>query len=140
MKYSQAEPPLPTIRRWIDLNRSFPGNSTLRKLEYEKLCTTEITGQVLDVGGGKKSKYQHELPAGIEYFSVNIDPNMEPTWLIEPGEPFPVQDATFDVCMPHIPDSAYASIMFRNCGGRYTGWRGQRICSVAIGHFIRARK
>ena len=235
MKYSQAEPPLPTIRRWIDLNRRFPGNSTLRKLEYEKLRDSKIAGRVLDLGGGNKAKYLGILPAGIEYSSINIDPDIEPTWQTEPGEKLPIKDGAFDVCIcmntlehtydprfligeihrilkpggqvhisvpwifrihghpddytratpswwreamgeagfsetevtplvwgrystastiggyhgplkkirshiPHVRDVIYASLVFRGAGGRYAGRRGQRICSVALGHFISARK
>jgi len=235
MKYSQIEPSLLTISRWIALNRRFPGNSTLRKLEYEKLLDTTIAGSVLDLGGGNKSRYRKTLPAGIEYSSVNIDPDIEPTWQVEPGETLPIEDGVFDVCIsmntlehvfdprfligeihrtlkpggmvhitvpwifrihghpddftrvtpnwwrvvledagfaemevtplvwgrystassisgfrglfkrtrnhiPHLRDVLYASLMFRNGEGRYVGQRGQRICAVALGHFISAMK
>ena len=235
MKYSQTEPSLPSFRRWIDLNRRFPGNSTLRKLEYEKILVTKIAGRVLDLGGGNKSSYRKILPAGIEYSSVNPDPDIEPTCQVEPGEMLPFEDQVFDVCISmntlehvydpkfllgeihrvlktggmvhitvpwifrihphpddfaratpswwraamedagfseteitplvwgrystassicgfrglfkrtrnhisHIRDIVYASLIFRDTGGRYAGPRGQRVCSVALGHFISAVK
>lgn len=235
MAYSRVDPALPTIGRWLQLNKRFPGDSTLRKLEYEKLFDLEIAGHVLDLGGGARSKYREKLPQDIEYSSVNIDPDIDPTWLVEPGEPLPIADDTFDVCLSmntlehvydpkflineiyrtlkpggvvhisvpwifrihahpddytratpswwrqamsdagfsdtevtplvwgrystassicgfrglfrktrnhltHIRDVLYAAFVFRGTGGRYSGRRGERVCNVALGHFISAKK
>ncbi len=68
-------------------------------LQNEALSNAEISGKVLDLGGGEKSKYRSDLPSGIEYNSVNIDPNIEPTWLVKPGEALPVNDGEFDCCI-----------------------------------------
>lgn len=235
MKYTRIDPALPTIGRWVSLCRRFPGVSTIRKLEYEKLTAIDLKGKVLDVGGGNKARYMHHLPSDIEYDSVNIDPEMEPTWQVEPGEKLQIENDVFDNCismntlehvydpkplisemfrvlkpggkvhitvpwmfrihghpddftraspswwkttmqetgfrettilplvwgrystastisnfrgllkktrnhMTHLRDVLYARCVFFGSGGRYTGRRGQRICNVALGHFITATK
>jgi SAM-dependent methyltransferase len=99
MNYQQIDPDLPSISRWIKLNRKYPGESTLRMMEYEALEKVSLTGKMLDLGGGEKSKYRAKLPKEVEYFSVNIDPEIEPTWLVEPGKPLPVEDNFFDCCI-----------------------------------------
>ncbi len=94
------DPKLPTLGRWIELNRRFPNNSTLRMLEYEKLSSIELTGKVLDLGGGKNARYKKYLPATIsELVSINIDKNIDPTFLIRPGEKFPLEDNSIDSCI-----------------------------------------
>ena len=42
--------------------------------------------------------------------------------------------------MTHMRDVLYAFCVFRGTGGCYAGRRGQRICNVALGHFITASK
>ena len=42
--------------------------------------------------------------------------------------------------MTHMRDVLYAFCVFRGTGGCYAGRRGQRICNVALGHFITATK
>ncbi len=96
MDFRIQPPPLPGFARWRDLHRRFSGNSLLRMMEYDTLSRLDITGRVLDVGGGAKARYRRYLPADIDYASVNIDPEIEPTWLIRPGEPFPIDSDSFD--------------------------------------------
>lgn len=107
------DPRVPTIRRWRNLNRRFCGNSTLRMLEYEKLSELELTGVVLDLGGGDNARYKVYLPDTIEkYVSVNIDPDIAPTHLIEPGEKLPIDDNSIDNCislntLEHVYDAKF---------------------------------
>lgn len=113
MDYQYIEPEIPSFARWRDLHRKFPDNSLLRMMEYEALGTISITGDVLDIGGGENARYKGHLPGGIDYHSVNIDPAIAPTWLIEPGADFPIEDGRFDfaVCfntLEHVYDPRHS--------------------------------
>jgi len=112
MKWTVIDPPLPSFGRWKALFSKHPNVSSLRAMEYEQLTRTPIEGRVLDVGGGKNALYQKYLPKGIDYVSVNIDPKIEPTHILAPGEPFPLQNDQFDVCvclntLEHIYDPRF---------------------------------
>lgn len=111
MKVAQVAPALPSVSRWLRLCRSYPNNSTLRKLEYERLETLNLQGKVLDVGGGENSRYRDHLPGEIDYSSVNIDPSINPTWLVEVGQPWPIPADEFDHCisfntLEHVYDAS----------------------------------
>ena len=110
MEYVYKDPPLPSLKRLRKLYRNNPKDSVLRVLEYETLAEKPLSGRVLDVGGGRKARYLKHLPDGLQVESVNIDPQIEPTWLIEPGAPFPMVDDSFDyvICLntlEHIYDA-----------------------------------
>lgn len=110
MEYAYVAPPLPTLARWRALRRKFPGQSVLRALEYEQLETLDITGHVLDVGGGRHARTNHFLSGAARVDSINIRADMEPTWLVEPDKPFPMESDTYDaaVCLntlEHIYDA-----------------------------------
>ncbi len=112
MDYTFSPPRLPSLARWINLYKSYPGSSVLRALEYEQLNAMTIKGKVLDVGGGKNARYAKFLTDADTVESVNIDPEIAPTYLLEPGQPFPIEDNTFDnaVCMntlEHIYDAKF---------------------------------
>ena len=69
-------------------------------LEYELLMQLDIRGSLLDLGGGERAMYHQYLPKKIdEYFSVNIDPNINPTHLVKPGEKLPFDDNSMDNCL-----------------------------------------
>lgn len=64
-------------------------------------------------GGGRRATYMRFLPAGCDLSSVNIDAEFEPTHRIEPGDPLPFEDETFDTVitfntLEHIQDDAGA--------------------------------
>ena len=112
MEYIYIPPPLPTLRRWRVLRRKFPGESVLRSLEYERLEMADIHGRVLDIGGGRKARTKPFLPKTVEPDSVNIVPEIEPTYLVEPDEPFPIRDDSYDtaVCLntlEHVYDPKF---------------------------------
>lgn len=110
MDYSYVPAPAPTLARWRHLTTAHPGQSMLRMLEYEKLARLKLSGRVLDMGGGRNARYLPLLPAGITVESVNIDPKIAPTHLVQPGQPLPLADNSFDavICLntlEHIYDA-----------------------------------
>ena len=119
MHYAYVPPPTPTLARWWNISRSYPRQSVLRMLEYERLSTLPISGRVLDMGGGAKARYLTILPPGLQVESVNVDPQIEPTYLVEPGQPLPMADNSYDavICfntLEHIYDSvAVLNELFR---------------------------
>lgn len=96
MQFVYTPPPLPSLARWRKLYRSYGGRSVLRALQYETLQQQTIQGRVLDVGGGEKAGYMKYLTDVREVHSVNIDSKLKPTFLLKPGEPFPVEDSSYD--------------------------------------------
>lgn len=112
MNFTFVDPPLPSFARWRKLYKRKPGISCLRAMEYEKLAMTPIEGRVIDVGGGKNSLYRDLLPANLDYDSLNIDPKIEPTFLIVPDEKFPIADGVYDTCiclntLEHVYDARF---------------------------------
>jgi SAM-dependent methyltransferase len=235
LQYTYVAPPLPSLARWRNLYAGKPRLSCLRALEYERLRQLALAGRVLDVGGGQKSRYRDLLPPDIVYDSLNIDPRIEPTYVVKPGERFPIADNAYRACLcfntlehvydarfvveemyrvlepggaahitvpfmfrihghpddyfratpswwretlsragfasaeieplvwgrytsggsirgyrgllprmrfhlGHLIDILYAMLLFSSGDGRYSGPRGERICAVALGYFISARK
>ncbi len=119
MNFTYVPPPSPSLRRWYHITTTYPGQSMLRMLEYEKLATLKLSGRVLDMGGGRNARYLRLLSPGITVESVNIDPKIEPTHLVQPGEQLPFVDNSFDaaICfntLEHIYDApAVLEEMFR---------------------------
>ena len=112
MDYRYIPPPLPTLKRLSALRRHYPGQSTLRMLEYETLASKPLAGHVLDVGGGRKARYIDHLPADITIVSVNIDPAIEPTHVVPAGKPFPIPDDSIDAAisfntLEHVYDARF---------------------------------
>jgi SAM-dependent methyltransferase len=112
MDYEYIDPPLPSVSRFLKLYRKFRGNSPIRVLEYERLEELSIQGDILDVGGGKNARYRDLLPKNARVQSINIDPEIAPTFLIDPDGNFPINKNVFDaaVCfntLEHIYDARH---------------------------------
>lgn len=93
----------PSFARYRHLFLRSKDKSILRCLEYERLSQLGLTGRVLDFGGGSKSNYSKEIvnwgnpEQGYIYESANIDPKIEPTYLINKGGTVPVEADRYDV-------------------------------------------
>lgn len=112
MIYTYVPAELPSFRRWRNLYRDSKRVSVIRALEYEHLGQLRLAGRVLDVGGGRRARYNHLLPSeGVDLDSLNIDVSMEPTYLVRAGESFPIPDNSYDAVLSlntleHIYDPA----------------------------------
>lgn len=86
---------LPSWDRYKSLFLKGQGLSILRAMEYETIAHKILRGKTLDFGGGAKAKYKHLLKCE-QYESANIDPLIEPTWLMRVGGKLPCPDQTYD--------------------------------------------
>ena len=109
---------LPNFQRLRMLTRELRTISLTRALQYEVISKYLLKGDVLDFGGGEKTLYKQRLNC-TNYKSINIDPNILPTWISSVGEPFPCQNESFDTVLSmntleHIFDPIWeVSEMFR---------------------------
>jgi len=55
-------------------------------------------GRILDVGGGDQADYL-SLIKFDHYDSINIDPAIAPTWVVNVGEEFPLDSETYDAVL-----------------------------------------
>jgi SAM-dependent methyltransferase len=95
-------PRKPTWRRYLKLFIGDRHLSILRALEYEALADVNFSGRLLDFGGGAKSHYLSVLGRQLDactYESVNISAEMQPTFLVEPGQPLPLASDSYDMVM-----------------------------------------
>ncbi|SCB62340.1 Methyltransferase domain-containing protein [Rhizobium aethiopicum] len=98
----RVELDIPTFGRLLHMLKRAGTISTLRCLEYERLKFLDLEGLVLDFGGGSRTNYSQHVKewskrgAPFEYESANIDPDTEPTYLIEPNGPLPCTDQRYD--------------------------------------------
>jgi SAM-dependent methyltransferase len=101
----------PSMKRLGYLFRETRLLSLTRVLEYEQLSASPALGKVLDIGGGENATYL-SLIDYTEYKSINIDPSMNPTWVLNVGDAFPCEDLTFDAALSmntfeHVYDVNY---------------------------------
>ncbi len=89
---------LPTLARYRALRRDMRGVLILRALQYEALRLTETSGRLLDVGGGSQADYRNLLNCDT-YHSINIDPGIDPTWVLDIGDHFPTDSDSYDVAL-----------------------------------------
>lgn len=100
LKYSMLSPLKPTWRRYVQIFWKNSDISIFRALEYEALSLQEYRGRVLDFGGGRQAHYcdlfRSWLKEGV-YESANIDPAMDPTYMVTPDGRLPIESGTFDM-------------------------------------------
>ncbi len=98
--YTLHTPLLPSWRRLRKLFGRHSDLSILRALEYELLEQTRLSGRILDFGGGSNANYRdlmREWSAGCVYETANIDPDINPSHLIAPGQSLPIDDNAYDI-------------------------------------------
>ena len=83
--------------------------SPLRALEYEELQKNELSGKVLDLGGGVKASYASLFKGTYDVVSLNIDESLQPTHVADITKPFPLKNHEFDAAISfntfeHIPE------------------------------------
>ena len=86
---------MPGFSRYMRLSTDIWRMSLTRALQYEVIKDYPLRGKVLDVGGGDCADYRSWLMCE-SYESVNIDSSMNPTWVIEEGDPLPCLPRSFD--------------------------------------------
>jgi len=99
------------FRFFINLWKEVRFNSVFRVLLNYDLMKLNISGNVLDYGGGNRAAY-NKLFDFDDYESINIDPCMEPTYLIAAGEQVPCKSGSKDavICfntLEHIFDPLF---------------------------------
>ena len=92
----------PTLKRYFKIFFNQKNLSIQRALMYEALENLNISGRVLDFGGGDKANYVYLLNKWIKngtYESANISKKIKPTYLIDKKGVIPVPKETFDVIL-----------------------------------------
>jgi SAM-dependent methyltransferase len=98
--YSILSPLKPTWARYRRIFWQDRDISIYRALEYEALSQLEYRGRVLDFGGGRKAHYFDAFGSWLadgSYESANIDPAMEPTYVVDQFGGLPLDSHSFDM-------------------------------------------
>ncbi len=88
----------PTRERFFKFSSLIGKRSLTRALQYEILFDLQLQGRVLDFGGGNKALYRADLKC-THYDSVNIDPKIDPTWVIGVGDALPAEATGYDTTL-----------------------------------------
>jgi SAM-dependent methyltransferase len=83
-----------SFARWLSLG--FARRSLIRALEEETLATMVLSGRVLDIGGGRHTKYGALLRLNGTLETANIDATASPDHLCDFERPLPFEDGSFD--------------------------------------------
>lgn len=113
MTITLQDPPLPSLPRFRALRAYGAKQTMLRRMELDLVASLNLSGTVLDFGGGSTANYVAHLPSGLTLRSVNISDEFKPTDLVQVGEPIPYPDAHFDAVitlnvLEHIYDDIAA--------------------------------
>lgn len=106
------EPPRqPTRKDWQRLRRT--NGSLMRELMNIEIESMNLSGRVLDVGGGDKASYIDLLNAPNGITSINIDPDIEPTCIGDLAQPLPFAAESFETVisfntLEHLANDQFA--------------------------------
>ena len=72
-----------------------------RKEVYNAIRRIPLRGNVLDLGGSRKSGYHELLPEVEKFVVVNLDPETEPEYRFNLEQTFPLEEGSYDgiLCM-----------------------------------------
>ena len=106
----------PSFSRYWKLFINLSDLSVLRILEYERLEKHNISGKILDYGGGENSRYRsliNNRSNDYIYESVNIDKSINPKYIIDESGQIPVPDEQYEYVLSlntleHIYDIYFA--------------------------------
>lgn len=85
----------PTFPLFKSLINNLAKVSLTRALQNYIIQNYNFHGDLLDFGGGEKSQYRSFIQCKT-YSSINIDPEINPTWVIDDDEKFPCKNNIFD--------------------------------------------
>ena len=88
----------PSFKRYRQLVKAIRRMSLTRALQYEVLANYPLQGDVLDFGGGERALYREWLNCS-SYQSININPAISPTWVVDVGDAIPCQENSFDTVL-----------------------------------------
>jgi SAM-dependent methyltransferase len=104
-------PTMPTSATFRRLRRT--SGSLMRELMNLEIEAIELSGKVLDVGGGGSASYVSMLAGSALITSVNIDPEIRPTVVADLAHPLPFTAGSFDTVisfntLEHLADDQVA--------------------------------
>jgi SAM-dependent methyltransferase len=70
--------------------------SILRGLEYARIATLSLDGNILDLGGSTKSGYQELIGGTHSFTTVNLDQSYGCDMVFDIEKTFPLEDESFD--------------------------------------------
>jgi SAM-dependent methyltransferase len=73
--------------------------SILREAEYKAIKQLELSGNILDIGGSKKSGYQELIGGEHTFTTVNIDATYVCDLVFDIQNRFPLEDSSFDAAV-----------------------------------------
>lgn len=80
----------------------------LREEEHKALKGIELSGNVLDLGGDKRSEYSKLFTGNFTITTVDINPKAQPDIVADLEKPLPVDDASYnDVLMINVLEHIY---------------------------------
>jgi glycosyltransferase involved in cell wall biosynthesis/SAM-dependent methyltransferase len=83
-----------TLHRWKKM-WNFNG-SLWRTLTYDIIEEIKLKGLSLDIGAGKNNSYHHILQIDGQIETINIDPNVEPTYVFDLNKAIPLASEIYD--------------------------------------------
>ncbi len=96
MPFTILDPPLPSFAQFRYLRRYGGKLTMLRRMEIDLISKLDLSGEVLDFGGGETANYRRYLPQDLTLRSVNISEEFSPTDLVAVDDPIPFEDSRFD--------------------------------------------